>query len=157
MVKQRSSAYRYRYEYVKHLKKTVFPISLYLIAFVAIMTLIIFISVLTVNPLVNNRKYIESCNYTYAIESQSKNQNYRLNFKLENLVTIHNGGKRINVNTYLYSNNDNGIYRYDGDIKANEVIISQQISLNLQSLWYHIVVLLILQIGLYYMINPLKL
>lgn len=130
MAKPNSSAGRYRFEYIKHLRKNILPIAVYLIVFIVLSLVVLYAAFVTIIPLSNNCQSIKNSDYTYVIESQGKQTNYRQNYKLNNLVTLHSGNKRINANTYLYS--DNGIYKYDGVIESNEIIISQQIAAKLK-------------------------
>lgn len=128
MAKQNNSAGRYRYEYVKHLQKNASPISLYLIAFLVISAAVTISAAAIINPLTKNSTSINECNYDYVIESQNKSSEYRQNYKLENLVTFLNADKRINVNTYLTSDTNNGVIKLNNDLKADEVAISSQIA-----------------------------
>lgn len=128
MAKQNNSAGRYRYEYVKHLQKNAFPILLYLIAFMVISAAVTLSAAAIINPLTKNGTSIKVCNYDYAVESPNKSLDYRQNYKLENLVTFLNADKRINVNTYLISDANNGIISFNSTLKADEVAISRQIA-----------------------------
>lgn len=128
MAKQDNSAGRYRYEYVKHLQKNAFPILLYLIAFMIISAAVTLGAAAILNPLNKNGSSIKECNYDYAVESQNKSLDYRQNYKLENLVTFLNDDNRINVNTYLSSDANNGVLSFNSTLKADEVAISKQIA-----------------------------
>ncbi|MBO5320556.1 MAG: hypothetical protein J6B01_12240 [Ruminococcus sp.] len=128
MAKQNHSAGRYRYEYVKHLQKNAFPILLYLIAFVIVSAAVTLCAAAIINPLTKNCTSVKECNYDYAIESQNKSHDYRQNYRLENLVTFLNDNKRINVNTYLCSDDNNGIINFNDFLKPDEVAISKQIA-----------------------------
>lgn len=128
MAKQDNSAGRYRYEYVKHLQKNAFPILLYLIAFMIITAAVTLSAAAIINPLTKNVTSIKDCDYDYAVESKNKSLDYRQNYKLENLVTFLNTDKRINVNTYLSSDTNNGVMCFNNVLNADEVAISRRIA-----------------------------
>ena len=128
MTKHDQFAARYRYENVKHLQKNAFPILLYLIAFMIISVTVTFCAAAIIDPITKNCSSIRECDYDYAVESQNKSLDYRQNYKLENLVTFLNADKRINVNTYLNSDVNNGVISLNNSLKADEAAISKQIA-----------------------------
>lgn len=128
MVKQNRSYVRYRCEYLKHLKKNTYPILLLMIVFMIISAAVTLCAAAIINPLTKNIASIKKCRYDYAVESQNKSSDYRQNYKLENLVTFLNSNKRINVNTYISSDIDNGIISFNDSLKADEIAISRRIA-----------------------------
>ena len=126
MAKSKNSAGRYRHEYRKHLHKNAFPMILYLIAFMIVSIALIILTLVINRPLEYNSLNIQKCKYDYAIETEDNQSVFRQNYKLENLVTFSSAGRRINVNTYLDS--DNGIIKAEGVLEKNEIIISHQIA-----------------------------
>ena len=128
MTKQDNSAVRYRHEYVKHFKKNFLSILVYPVAFVTISVIVTICAVLIINPMAKNCASIRECNYDYAVESQNKSLDCRRNYKLENLVTFLNADNRINVNTYLSSDVNNGVISLNNSLKSDEVAVSKQIA-----------------------------
>lgn len=128
MAKLDHSAGRYRYEYIKHLQKNACPILLYLIAFMIISAAVTLCAAAIINPLTKNCTSVKECIYDYAVESQNKSHDYRQNYRFENLVTFLHANKRINVNTYLCSDANNGIINFNDFLKPDEVAISRQIA-----------------------------
>ena len=116
-----------RFEFIKHLKKNLFPLILYTLAIILLCAITVMCYSIYILPLKNNIKTIESLDYKYVVKTPEDTVDYRCNYKLSNLTTISLDSKRINSNFYISLNKTNSFYS-TGDLNPGEICISKQIA-----------------------------